>query len=100
MFAMEEGRVMSIFDPVVIHEDSKGVVLEIANLAMRYLNSNGKHRPTKKEVAMALEGMRMSQVPATVQTSFGHTNHSEDIPMFTHDESTPTTASFKDNISE
>ncbi|KAJ0464556.1 putative protein kinase RLK-Pelle-WAK family [Helianthus annuus] len=94
MFAMEEGRVMSIFDPVVVHEDSKGVVLEIANLAMRCLNSNGKHRPTMKEVAMELEGMRMSQVPATVQTSFGHTNHCEDIPMFTDDESTPTTVSF------
>ncbi|KAJ0704004.1 putative protein kinase RLK-Pelle-WAK family [Helianthus annuus] len=100
MFAMEEGRVMSIFDPVVVHEDSKGVVLEIANLAMRCLNSNGKHRPTMKEVAMELEGMRMSQVPATIQTSYGHTNHNEDLPMFTDDESTPTTVSFKDNINE
>ncbi|XP_022008085.1 wall-associated receptor kinase-like 1 [Helianthus annuus] len=100
MFAMEEGRVMCIFDPVVVHEDSKGVVLEIANLAMRCLNSNGKHRPTMKEVAMELEGMRMSQVPATIQTSYGHTNHNEDLPVFTGDESTPTTVSFKDSINE
>ncbi|KAJ0703999.1 putative protein kinase RLK-Pelle-WAK family [Helianthus annuus] len=100
IFAMEEGRAMSIFDPVVVNEDSKGLVLEIANLAMRCLNSNGKHRPTMKEVAMELEGMRMSHVPATVQTSFGHANHNEDRPIFTYDESTPRTLSLNDSINE
>ncbi|KAF5769550.1 putative protein kinase RLK-Pelle-WAK family [Helianthus annuus] len=100
IFSMDEGRAMSIFDPVVVNEDSKGLVLEIANLAMRCLNSNGKHRPTMKEVAMELEGMRMSHVPATVQTSFGHANHNEDRPIFTYDESTPTTLSLNDSINE
>ncbi|KAD7478353.1 hypothetical protein E3N88_01489 [Mikania micrantha] len=51
MLAMEEGRVMSIFDAVVIKESTRDELLSFANLAMRCLNLNGKHRPTMKEVA-------------------------------------------------
>ncbi|KAL8246593.1 hypothetical protein R6Q59_007809 [Mikania micrantha] len=100
MFAMEEGHVMSIFDPMVVNEDSEGVILEIANLAMRCLNANGKHRPTMKEVAMVLEGITMSHVPSRVLTSFGHASHNEDLPMFTDDESTSTIVNFEESINE
>ncbi|KAL8246596.1 hypothetical protein R6Q59_007812 [Mikania micrantha] len=95
MFAMEEGRAMSIFDLVIINEDSKGVLLTAANLAMRCLNPNGKHRPTMKEVAIELEGIRTSHVPSIVQTTFGHSNPSEEILMLTYNRSTSTT-SFND----
>ncbi|KAK1410809.1 hypothetical protein QVD17_37349 [Tagetes erecta] len=86
-----EGREMSMFDPVVVNEDSKGVLLAIANLAMRCLNANGKYRPTMKEVAIELEGIRMSHVPSTVQTS-------DDLLMHRYNESTSITSSFKDTI--
>ncbi|XP_035839163.1 wall-associated receptor kinase-like 3 isoform X2 [Helianthus annuus] len=100
MFAMKEGRVMSIFDQAVVKEDSKGVLLTIANLAMRCLNTNGKQRPSMKEVAMELEGIRTSHVPSTstVQTSFGWANHNEDPLVFTYSESASTSTSFKDTI--
>ncbi|KAM0005069.1 putative protein kinase RLK-Pelle-WAK family [Helianthus debilis subsp. tardiflorus] len=105
MSAMEEGRVMSIFDPVVVIEDSKGGLLTIANLAMRCLNTNGKHRPTMKEVVVELEGIRTSHVPSAVQTStsfkdtsFGHINRSKGLQMLTYNESASTSASFKDTI--
>ncbi|KAF5769546.1 putative protein kinase RLK-Pelle-WAK family [Helianthus annuus] len=85
MLAMEEGRVMSVFDQVVVNEDSKGVLLAIANLATRCLSTNGKHRPTMKEVAIELEGIRMSHVPSTVEHPL----------MFTYNWST---SSFKETI--
>ncbi|KAK1410810.1 hypothetical protein QVD17_37350 [Tagetes erecta] len=97
MVSMEEGCVMSIFDPKVVNEDSKGVILAIANLAMRCLNAIGKYRPTMKEVAIELEGIRMSHVPSTVHASFGHANHSEDLLMSTYDDLTST--SFTDTFS-
>ncbi|KAJ0464552.1 putative protein kinase RLK-Pelle-WAK family [Helianthus annuus] len=100
IFAMKEGRVISIFDQAVVKEDSKGVLLTIANLAMRCLNTNGKQRPSMKEVAMELEGIRTSHVPSTstVQTSFGWANHNEDPLVFTYSESASTSTSFKDTI--
>ncbi|GKB54295.1 hypothetical protein Tco_0905048 [Tanacetum coccineum] len=50
MLAMEEGRVMFIFD--AIKEGTRGdELLVAANLAMQYLNLNGRYRPTLKEAA-------------------------------------------------
>ncbi|CAH1436743.1 unnamed protein product [Lactuca virosa] len=66
MVSMEEGRVMSIFDAIVVKEGSTNELLAIANLAMRCLNLNGKTRPTMKEVATELEGVRLSHVPTTI----------------------------------
>ncbi|XP_023737186.1 wall-associated receptor kinase-like 1 [Lactuca sativa] len=66
MVSMEEGRVMSIFDAIVVKEGSRNELLAIANLAMRCLNLNGKNRPTMKEVAIELEGVRLSHVPTTI----------------------------------
>nr|GEU73138.1 wall-associated receptor kinase-like 8 [Tanacetum cinerariifolium] len=71
MLAVEEGRVMSIFDAVVIKEGTRDELLEVANLAMRCLNFNGKNRPTMKEVAVELETIRTSHIPSAVQTNSG-----------------------------
>ncbi|KAK1410845.1 hypothetical protein QVD17_37386 [Tagetes erecta] len=65
----EKGRVMSIFDALVIKEATRDELLIAANLAMRCLNFNGKHRPTMKEVAMELETIRRSHIPSMVQTT-------------------------------
>ncbi|KAJ0654731.1 putative protein kinase RLK-Pelle-WAK family [Helianthus annuus] len=64
MLAMEEGRVMSIFDATVIKEGNRDELLIVANLAMRCLNMNGKYRPTMKEVAIELETIRRSHIPS------------------------------------
>ncbi|KAJ0464548.1 putative protein kinase RLK-Pelle-WAK family [Helianthus annuus] len=66
MLAMEEGRVMSIFDAVMIKEAAMDELMLLANLAMRCLNFNGKRRPTMKEVSMELEMIRTSHISYTV----------------------------------
>ncbi|CAI9271006.1 unnamed protein product [Lactuca saligna] len=79
MLAMEEGRVMSIFDAMVVKEGSTNELLAMANMAMRCLNFNGKNRPTMKEVATELERIRVSHVPSTHQTNFGHATQHDDV---------------------
>nr|XP_043631076.1 wall-associated receptor kinase-like 1 [Erigeron canadensis] len=98
--AMEEGRVMSIFDPMVVNEGSSDELLAIANLAIRCLNPSGKNRPTMKDVTSELEGMRIRCMPSTVEISVEDTNYSEELPLFTYDTSTSTSTSmsFKDTI--
>ncbi|CAI9271818.1 unnamed protein product [Lactuca saligna] len=100
MLAMEKGHVMSIFDAMVVKEGSRDELLAIANLASRCLDANGRNRPTMKEVAMALEGMRTSHVPSTVQMIFGKVNSSTNIFMLPSDVSTSTTINFRENISK
>ncbi|KAJ9541270.1 LOW QUALITY PROTEIN: hypothetical protein OSB04_027776 [Centaurea solstitialis] len=91
--AMEDGSVMSILDTKIVEEGCRDELLAVANLAMRCLNFNGKYRPTMKEVATELEGMRMLHMPPTVETNFGQLNYNDD-QCLTYDGST-TTMSFK-----
>ncbi|KAM0005062.1 putative protein kinase RLK-Pelle-WAK family [Helianthus debilis subsp. tardiflorus] len=79
VLAMEEGRVMSIFDVTVIKEGIRDSLLALANLAMRCLNTNGKHRPTMKEVAIELEIIRTSHTPSKDQPNIGPTIYEEDL---------------------
>ncbi|XP_057998157.1 wall-associated receptor kinase-like 2 [Hevea brasiliensis] len=44
-------------EEIPCHEEE---IIEVANLAKRCLNLNGKKRPTMKEVAMELEGIQAS----------------------------------------
>nr|KAJ0220914.1 hypothetical protein LSAT_V11C200072330 [Lactuca sativa] len=101
MLAMEEGRVMSIFDALVIKEGSRDELLALANLAMRCLNMNGKNRPTMKEVAIELETIRSSHVPTMVQTNFRPVAYGEELELSrpTYGESSSTFVSFNDNSS-
>ncbi|GJS31056.1 putative serine-threonine/tyrosine-protein kinase catalytic domain-containing protein [Tanacetum coccineum] len=81
MLAMEEERVMSIFDAVVIKEGARDELLAVANLAMRCLNLNGKNRPTMKEVAVELETIRTSHIPSVVQTTPESVMHGHRLSM-------------------
>ncbi|KAD7478351.1 hypothetical protein E3N88_01487 [Mikania micrantha] len=99
MLAMEDGRVMSIFDAVVIKEGTRDKLLSLANLAMRCLNLNGKYRPTMKEVAIELEKVRTSHIPSTVQTSTTPAMYGEEVLMLEYGESS-TFLSFNDSISQ
>ncbi|KAI3747334.1 hypothetical protein L6452_09788 [Arctium lappa] len=98
MLAMEEGRVMSIFDATVIKEGTRDELLAVANLAMRCLNFSGKNRPTMKEVAVELESIRMQHVPSEVQTNFEQVMYREELQLSTYGESTSSTFMSVDNI--
>ncbi|KAJ0464455.1 putative protein kinase RLK-Pelle-WAK family [Helianthus annuus] len=102
MLAMEEGRVMSIFDALVIKEGTRNELLVLANLAMQCLNPVGKNRPTMKEVAAELEIIRTSHIPFMVQNNIGQVMHGEEISMLSYGESTSTSTflSFNDRISQ
>ncbi|KAI3747320.1 hypothetical protein L6452_09774 [Arctium lappa] len=100
MLAMEEGRVMSIIDAMVIKEGTRDEILIIANLAMRCLNLNGKSRPTMKEVVAELENIRVSHVPSMVQTNFQQIMQKEELHIITYGESTSTLISVEDNFSK
>ncbi|KAD7478164.1 hypothetical protein E3N88_01300 [Mikania micrantha] len=100
MLAMEEGRVMSIFDTMVIKEGTRDELLILANLAMRCLNLNGKHRPTMKEVAIELETIRRSHIPSVVQMNIGPLVSREKLSMPTYSDSSSTYFSFIDSISQ
>ncbi|KAL8252019.1 hypothetical protein R6Q59_035712 [Mikania micrantha] len=100
MSAMEEGRVMSIFDAIVVKEGTREELMIAANLAMRCLNLNGKYRPTMKEVATELETIRRSHIPIKVQTNTGSVVYREEISMLSYGESSSTFLSFNDIISQ
>ncbi|GKB25376.1 kinase RLK-Pelle-WAK family protein [Tanacetum coccineum] len=98
MLAVEEGRVMSIFDAMVIKEGTRDELLAVANLAMRCLNFNGKNRPTMKEVAVELETIRTSHIPSAVQTNSESVTYGHELSMLSYGESTSTFLSFDEKI--
>ncbi|KAF8404144.1 hypothetical protein HHK36_009024 [Tetracentron sinense] len=65
--SMKENRLFDILDTRVVTESEKEELIAVSSLAKRCLNLNGKKRPTMKEVAMNLEGMRMYQGNLHVQ---------------------------------
>ncbi|KAL8246535.1 hypothetical protein R6Q59_007751 [Mikania micrantha] len=100
MLSMQEGRVMSIFDAIVIKEGTRDELMIAANLAMRCLNMNGKYRPTMKEVAIELENIRRSHVPSKVQMDTGHVVYGEELSMLNYGESSTTFLSFNESNSQ
>ncbi|KAL3746909.1 hypothetical protein ACJRO7_015790 [Eucalyptus globulus] len=67
IISMEENQLFDIVDAQVLKEDKKEEIALVANLAKRCLNLNGRNRPTMKEVAMELEGMRKLPNPLGIQ---------------------------------
>ncbi|KAH6789262.1 hypothetical protein C2S51_004268 [Perilla frutescens var. frutescens] len=59
LHSMEGNQLFDILDPKVIKEGRPEEIKGIAELAGRCLHLNGKNRPTMKEVAAELEGIRM-----------------------------------------
>ncbi|KAD7478391.1 hypothetical protein E3N88_01527 [Mikania micrantha] len=88
--AMDEGRVISIFDAKVIKEGTRDELLNLANIAMQCLNPIGKNRPLMKEVATELEIIRTSHNPFMVQTNIEQVMQGEEISVQTYDRSTST----------
>ncbi|KAL6134997.1 hypothetical protein ACLB2K_067225 [Fragaria x ananassa] len=57
---MQEGRLFDIIDAQVLNEASTREIMTVAKLAKRFLNLNGKRRPTMKEVTTVLEAVQIS----------------------------------------
>ncbi|XP_057801212.1 wall-associated receptor kinase 2-like [Salvia miltiorrhiza] len=66
--AMKEDRLFQILDPRVLKEGSMKQIQDVAKLVKRCVKMNSENRPTMKEVAMELEGLRkLSKHPWTEQ---------------------------------
>ena len=57
---INENRLFEVLDAQVLREAEKEEVITVAMVAKRCLNLNGKKRPTMKEVALELAGIRAS----------------------------------------
>ncbi|KAM7502483.1 hypothetical protein LguiB_001387 [Lonicera macranthoides] len=73
---IKENCLCDILDARVARGGAKEEIKRVANLAKRCLNSNGKKRPTMREVAMELEGTRKSN---SAQVQEHHEAEVEDV---------------------
>ncbi|KAH9699256.1 WAK53a-OsWAK receptor-like protein kinase [Citrus sinensis] len=64
---INENRLFEVLDAEVLREAKKEEVITVAMVAKRSLNLNGKKRPTMKEVALELAGIRASIGPSFMQ---------------------------------
>ncbi|KAM4069746.1 hypothetical protein ACB094_12G113000 [Castanea mollissima] len=58
---VKENRLLQIFEDHIVKEGSIQHLKEVANLAIRCLSVRGEDRPSMKEVAMELEGLRITK---------------------------------------
>ncbi|KAL1543574.1 wall-associated receptor kinase 2-like [Salvia divinorum] len=81
--AMKEDRLFQILDPRVLKEGSIKQVQDVAKLVKRCVKMNSEDRPTMKEVAMELEGLRkLSKHPWT-----GQQLEEEGVPLMSEQQS-------------
>ena len=60
ILSLQESRLFDVLDARVVKEGGKEEIMAVAYLAYRWLNLNGRKRPTMKEVATELEHIRAS----------------------------------------
>ncbi|KAL5776882.1 hypothetical protein ACOSP7_009808 [Xanthoceras sorbifolium] len=58
LFSLKAGRLFEILDNGIVNDDNREQIREVGELARRCLRVKGEERPTMKEVAMELEGLR------------------------------------------
>ncbi|GFZ18687.1 hypothetical protein Acr_27g0004260 [Actinidia rufa] len=68
--SMEENCILEILDPRILKDGRREEMIAVAHLGKRCLNLNGKKRPTMREVAIELEGIKMSQGGSTTQQNY------------------------------
>ncbi|POO01015.1 Wall-associated receptor kinase [Trema orientale] len=59
--SMEDDRLLRVIDDEIVSNEHLEALREVANLTRRCLRIKGEERPTMKEVAMELEGLRTLQ---------------------------------------
>ncbi|XP_061373984.1 wall-associated receptor kinase 1-like [Gastrolobium bilobum] len=88
--SMNDGRLLAIVDNKIKNEANileLEQVLEVANITKRCLSEKGKKRPTMKEVAMELEGLRILMIKnrqESVEMSSDETGHFLNDDLFPH----------------
>ncbi|CAL5412848.1 unnamed protein product [Camellia sinensis] len=70
MQSIEENHLLEILDPRILKEGRREEMIAVAHLARRCLNLNGKKRPTMKDVAVELEGIRMSHGSSAIHQHY------------------------------
>ncbi|KAL7263030.1 hypothetical protein ACSBR1_001242 [Camellia fascicularis] len=68
--SMEDNHLFEILDQKIIQEVWREEIVAVAHLAKRCLNLNGKKRPTMKDVAVELEGIRMRRGNTVTQQNY------------------------------
>ncbi|KAK9167206.1 hypothetical protein Scep_002397 [Stephania cephalantha] len=71
---MKQNCLINVLD-VVVKEGELDQIQEVANLAKRCLRLSGEERPSMKEVAMELEGLRLSEKHAWMEQNLEETEH-------------------------
>ncbi|KAG2708901.1 hypothetical protein I3760_05G214200 [Carya illinoinensis] len=98
--AVKEDRLHQILDDQIVNDGNINAIDEVANIAKWCLSVRGEDRPTMKEVAMELEGLRiMGKHPwvkadlCTEETEYllGAPTHSFNIDVYNGSSSTITT---------
>ena len=68
---MKERHLFEILDRRVLNEGNAEHVMEVAMLVKRCLSLKGEERPTMKEVALELEGLKAMEKPPRVNGNMG-----------------------------
>ncbi|KAJ9189880.1 hypothetical protein P3X46_001131 [Hevea brasiliensis] len=64
---VQETKVFDIIDARIVEHCPEEEIIEVSNLAKRWLNLSGKKRPTMQEVAVELEGIQASRSKMNIQ---------------------------------
>ncbi|KAK9673409.1 hypothetical protein RND81_12G165700 [Saponaria officinalis] len=72
---MEDSRLSEMLDARIIDEGKEDEFMVVAELARKCLNMNGKLRPTMREIAVHLDGIRSAQMPILTDLRPAETNH-------------------------
>ena len=68
---MKERHLFEILDRRVLNEGNAKQVMEVAMLVKRCLSLKGEEKPTMKEVALELEGLKAMEKPPHVKGNMG-----------------------------
>ncbi|XP_060670592.1 wall-associated receptor kinase 5-like [Ziziphus jujuba] len=68
LYSLLENRLYEILESHIVNEEHREQLKEVAELARRCLSVKGEDRPTMKEVAMELEGIRRTERHPWVKT--------------------------------
>lgn len=79
---MNEGRLDQILDNEIVSDANVEHIIEVANLAKRCLRLKGEKRPSMKEVAMELEGIRVMEKHSLERANANDVSQEEETEYF------------------
>ena len=66
--SLKEDRLIDVLQMGILDEENRQEVVEVASLAARCLRLTGEERPSMKEVAMELEGIKLTEKHPSIKT--------------------------------